>query len=92
MAEIEGRNVRVAKEVIELMRYINARTHIKLTDQASILILAGLKSAFPKMVGDFRRDRPEILLEAQLTGRVFPNEKGNSVDPELENPTQPLLR
>lgn len=92
MAEIEGRNVRVAKEVIELMRYINARTHIKLTDQASILILKGLKDAYPKMVADFRRDRPEIQLEAQLSERVFPTEKGHSVDSELESPVQPLLK
>jgi len=84
MAELEGRNVKIAREMVETLRYISARTNIKMSDLASVFIFNGIEAHFPRMAEEYLAVRPELKLEEQLNERGFLNETGQQVNDRLE--------
>jgi hypothetical protein len=84
MAELEGRNVKIAREMVETLRYISARTNIKMSDLASVFIFNGIEEHFPKMAEEYLAVRPDLRLEEQLVERGFLNETGQPASDRLE--------
>lgn len=84
MAELEGRNVKISREMVEVLRYISARTGIKMSDLASVLILCGIEKNFPKMADEYLSFHSGLKLEEQLVERGFLNELGLPVHDRLE--------